>query len=352
MKRTRLLTLSGSICLVFVLMVALFAVAHAQPASKQAPIELKFAHYSPPGHPMIEGIAAPWSKMVEEKTKGKVKVTIYPAETLCKMADTFDAVASGIADIGYGLTQITPGRFPLSMVVTIPFAPWTSSSALASQVAQKLYVEGKIAKEWSDVKLLFIYTTPPSTIFLTKPVRTLKDAKGTKIVMYAHTAEGEGLEAIGFTPVTLPTPEVYLGLQRGIVEGTTLTWESCGGRKIYEVAKYALDLKMCTVPFYYVMNLKKWNSLPPDVKEGIDSVSGMWGAKFAGETVDAFNQRVKTNVVVPALKEVIALSPDELERWQKTAGVGKDWWITGVEKKGIPGKEIYEAAVRITKEIK
>ena len=352
MEKKRLLTRLGCICLVFVLVATLFVAAHAQPAAKQAPIELKFAHYSPPGHPMIEGIAAPWSKMLEEKTKGKVKVTIYPAETLCKMADTYDAVASGIADIGYGLTQITPGRFPLSMVMTIPFSPWSGSSALGSQVAQKLYVEGKIAKEWFDVKLLFIYTTPPSTIFLTKPVRTLKDAKGTKIVMYAHTAEGEGLEAIGFTPVTLPTPEVYLGLQRGIVEGTTLTWESCGGRKIYEVAKYALDLKMCTVPFYYVMNLKKWNSLPPDVKEGIDSVSGMWGAKFAGETVDVFNQRVKTNVVVPALKEVIMLSPDELERWQKTAGVGKDWWITGVEKKGHPGKEIYETAVRITKEIK
>ena len=352
MNEKRFVTLLGCICLVFVLMTTLFVAAHAQSASKQAPIELKFAHYSPPGHPMIEGIAAPWSKMVEEKTKGKVKVTIYPAETLCKMADTYDAVASGIADIGYGLTQITPGRFPLTMVMTIPFSPWTSSSALASQVAQKLYLEGKFAKEWSDVKLLFIYTTPPSTIFLTKPVRSLKDAKGTKIVMYAHTAEGEGLEAIGFTPVTLPTTEVYLGLQRGVVEGTTLTWESCAGRKIYEITKYALDLKMSTVPFYYIMNLKKWNSLPPDVKEVLNSLSGMWGAKFAGETVDTFNQRAKTNVVTPALKEVITLSPDELERWHKTAGVGKDWWIAGAEKKGLPGKEIYDAAVRITKEIK
>jgi TRAP-type C4-dicarboxylate transport system substrate-binding protein len=350
MKKERLLEVSGSIFLAFVLVTTLSITAPAQEAPK--PIELKFAHYSPPGHPMIEGIAAPWSKMVEEKTKGKVKVTIYPAETLCKMVDTYDAVVSGIADIGYGLTQITPGRFPLTMVMTIPFSPWTSSSALASQVAQKLYLEGKFAKEWSDVKLLFIYTTPPSTIFLTKPVRSLKDAKGTKIVMYAHTAEGEGLEAIGFTPVTLPTTEVYLGLQRGVVEGTTLTWESCAGRKIYEIAKYGLDLKMSTVPFYYIMNLKKWNSLPPDVQEGLNSLSGMWGAKFAGEAVDAFNERMKTNVVTPALKEVIKLAPDELERWHKTAGVGKDWWITSAEKKGLPGKEIYDTAVRITKEMK
>jgi len=149
MKKERLLEVSGGIFLVFVLVTTLFLTAFAQEAPK--PIELKFAHYSPPGHPMLEGIAKPWSKMVEEKTKGKLKITLYPAETLCKMADTYDAVVSGIADIGYGLTQMTPGRFPLSMVVTIPFSPWTVSSALASQVDQKLYEEGRIAKEWSDV---------------------------------------------------------------------------------------------------------------------------------------------------------------------------------------------------------
>jgi hypothetical protein len=41
-----------------------------------------------------------------------------------------------------------------------------------------------------------------------------------------------------------------------------------------------------------------------------------------------------------------------MERWHKVAVTGRDWWITGVEKKGLPGKEIYDAAVRITKEIK
>jgi len=349
MKKERLLEVSGSIFLAFVLVTNLSLTAPAQEAPKQ--IELKFAHYSPPGHPMLEGIAKPWSKMVEEKTKGKLKITLYPAETLCKMADTYDAVVSGIADIGYGLTQITPGRFPLSMVVTIPFAPWTVSSALASQVDQKLYAEGKIAKEWSDVKLLFIYTTPPSTVFTTKPIRSLKDAKGTKIVMYAHTAEGEGLEAIGFTPVTLPTTEVYLGLQRGVVEGTILTWESCEGRKLYEIAKYATDIKISTVPFYYIMNLKKWNSLPPDVKEAVNSLSGMWGAKFAGEAVDLNNKNAKTRVV-PTLKELVELPPAELERWHKTAAPAKDWWISGVEKKGLSGREIYDTAVRLAQEMK
>lgn len=345
MKKKRLLRRLGGICLALVLVTTFFVSADAKP------IELKFAHYSSPGHPMLEGIAKPWAKMIEEKTNGKVKITIYPAQTLCKMRDTYDAVVSGIADIGYGLTLITPGRFMLSNVITIPFAPWTSSSELASQVEQKLYDEGRFGKELSDVKLIFFYTTPPSTIFINKLVRSTDDAKGVRLVLHPHTAEGEGLKAVGFTPVMIPTPEIYLGMQRGVVDGMMLTWESCAGRKMYEVAKYAIDPKITTVPFYYIMNLKKWNSLPPDVKKAIDSLSGTWGAKFAGKRTDVSNEEAKNKVVAPKLKEVIKLSPDELKKWHKAGEKAREWWIADVQKKGLPGREIYNNAVRITKEL-
>ena len=149
MEKKRLLTRLGGICLALVLVATFSMPIHAQP------IELKFAHYSNPGHPMLEGIAKPWAKMVEEKTNGKVKITIYPAQTLVKMRDTYDGVVSGIADIAYGLTLVTPGRFPLSNVITIPFSPWTTSSELASQVVQKLYVEGLVAKEWKENPTLY-----------------------------------------------------------------------------------------------------------------------------------------------------------------------------------------------------
>ncbi|MFC1867079.1 TRAP transporter substrate-binding protein [Thermodesulfobacteriota bacterium] len=346
MKKKRVFAGLGCICLVLILVVTFVMPANAKP------IELKLAHYSSHGHPMLEGIARPWAKMVEEKTNGKVKITIYPAQTLVKMRDTYDAVVSGIADIAWGLTLVTPGRFVLSNVITIPFSPWTSSSELASQVVQKLYEDGKVAKEWSEVKLLFMHTTPPSTIFSSKPVRSYEDAKKTRLITHLHTAEGVGLQKIGFIPVAVPTPEVYLSLQRGVADATMLTWESCAGRKIYEVTKYAIDPHITTVPFYYIMNKKRWNSLPPDVKKAIDSLSGMWGSKFAGKRVDASNEDAKHNFVGPKLKEIIKLSPGELKRWQNAGEAAREWWIKYVEKKGKPGRKIYEEAVRITNELK
>jgi len=68
--------------------------------------------------------------------------------------------------------------------------------------------------------------------------------------------------------------------------------------------------------------------------------------------MDENDKKAKAEIVMPNLKEVITLSPAERERWRKLAEKGKDWWITGVEKKGLPAREVFDAAVRITNEIK
>jgi hypothetical protein len=51
--------------------------------------------------------------MVEEKSKGRLKITIYPGSTLGKAVDHFDMVKDGVADLGFTTPGYTPERFPL-----------------------------------------------------------------------------------------------------------------------------------------------------------------------------------------------------------------------------------------------
>jgi TRAP-type C4-dicarboxylate transport system substrate-binding protein len=347
-KKKRLATILG---LALVLMITIFTSAHAQPTTKPQPINLRLAHYSPPGHPMLENIAVPWSKMLEEKTNGKVKVTIYPAQTLCKMEDTPDAVRSGLADIACGFPSASPGLFPVTDVIVLPFAPWNDTAEFSSQVEQTLYNKGWIADEWRDVKLLFFYTTPPSQIFTTKPIRTMEDLKGTRIRSYGGL-QVKTAKVLGCVPITVTDPDVYMSLERRVIEGTTYTWEGCAGRKLHEVLNYALECNIYSVPFYYIMNLKKFNSLPPDVRDIIESISGMNAAKFAGKAFDANDQKAKKEVVAPALKEVIKLSPTEKKRWRKAVDQVWEDWIVETKGKGRPVREVVNAAIRIAEELK
>jgi TRAP-type transport system periplasmic protein len=91
----------------------------AAPAQDK-PIELKFSSWVGIVHGHHTRVMVPWARMIEERSGGRLKVTIYPGSTLGKPADHFDLVKNGIADMGFISPGYTPGRFPLVSVAELP----------------------------------------------------------------------------------------------------------------------------------------------------------------------------------------------------------------------------------------
>src|SRR5262249_60559218 len=61
----------------------------------------------------------PWVKRVEETTKGRVKIEVYPSQTLIKGVDMWKGVRGGIADIGWGVQGYWPGQTPPSDGISV-----------------------------------------------------------------------------------------------------------------------------------------------------------------------------------------------------------------------------------------
>ena len=80
----------------------------------------------------------PWVKQVEEATKGRVKIEVYPSQTLIKGVDMWKGIRSGIADIGWCVQGYWPEQTPLSDVMSLPFLP-ISSAEKGSEALWKLY---------------------------------------------------------------------------------------------------------------------------------------------------------------------------------------------------------------------
>jgi len=75
MKSSRVVSAVSTVAVAVFLVFAVFSTAAAQP------IQMKFAHYAEethPGHLAAKQFAA----KVEERTKGQVKISIYPANVL------------------------------------------------------------------------------------------------------------------------------------------------------------------------------------------------------------------------------------------------------------------------------
>jgi len=241
-----------------VIVLALNGSAQGTPAGT---VELKIMHFWPATHPMHQDVLVPWAKMIEERTGGRVKGVIYPGELLGKVKDTYDATLSGIADVGCAYFAATPGRFPLHTVYELPLVFFDAN--VASRVIwERFEKEEGLRAEFRDVKVLWLFCTAPMHVHMSKkPVRILEDLNGMK-VRTVGGVRATVVKMLGAIPVVISTPDTYLALERGTVDGTVSTWEIVKSFKFYEITRYHTVANLWVGVFYVVMNKKKWESLP------------------------------------------------------------------------------------------
>jgi TRAP-type C4-dicarboxylate transport system substrate-binding protein len=344
MKKRGLWMLLGSIGLVFIL---------AVPSLAQV-IKLTLADQNAvTGWGPVHALQ-PWVKKVEEATKGKVKIDVFYSQTLAKGPDIWNAVKSGVADMGWCFHGYWPDMTPLSDVITLPSLPYIKAEK-GSEVLWKLYEKfPAIQREFKDVHVCQLWTSHPYYLITSKKqVKTMEDLKGLKI----RTTGGpptDQMKALGAVPIMIPMPDNYLSLQKGVIDGMGAPWEAILSFRLYEVVKYYTIVPTCAVYFSMSMNKQKWESLPKDVQEAITSVSGLEAAKFWGRNFfDTAEEGVDEQIKKGGYEMVkYTVPPDELARWTKVAGEPL-WneWVKKMEGKGrSEARQVLNAALELLKQ--
>jgi TRAP-type C4-dicarboxylate transport system substrate-binding protein len=331
-----------------VIVLAFLVSVLAAPAIATAKTEISLSLIIPPKHLRYINVLGPWVKMVEEKTGGEVKMTVYFAAAMAKPPQTFESVMTGIADIAEGIVYATPGQFPLTEMVMLPELGLQTSEA-CSKALWKAYNEiPAVKEEWNGVKMLWLHTTPGiKLITRDKPVRTLEDLKGMKIRVSGATAVKMG-KALGFTPVSMPMGDLYLGLEKGVIDGVALPSEILVSRRLGEVAKYVTNIDLGHDAFFIVMNQAKWDDLSPEIQKVLTELSGAWAVDFTAKGWDKFDAEAEVTNKKSGI-EYIDLSAEEKAKWQKLLTPVKDEYAAEMDKKGMPGTEVLQFLLKQSK---
>jgi len=294
----------------------------------------------------------PFVRDIEEATGGRVKIIMYPGETLCKAADTFEAVNTGIADIAMALSGYTAGRFPITEVTSLPgLAIGSLTAEIASRVQMEVYYKfPEMQAEFAGVKLLYLHCFDPAAISTSeKPVRQLEDLKGLKLRV-SGVYLVEFLKRVGVAAVLMSPGEIYENMSKGVIDGAVYSPEGVCSRRIYELAKYVTFADLNVGPFYHIMNLDKWNALPPDIQKAIEGVSGVKPAMRHGKAHDDAGPLLLREICRERGIEIIDLSPEEKARWMEAAKPVWDKWVAEMEAKGVPGRQILDETMRLYEE--
>jgi TRAP-type C4-dicarboxylate transport system substrate-binding protein len=301
----------------------------------QEVIKLKAANYLPPTHPMST-LSGWFCDEIKKRTNGRVEVTYFAGGTLLNPVKMYDGLLTGISDIGMSHIDYTRGRFPVMEVFDLPLG--FPSGWVATQVATDFFDKYK-PEEWKDVHILFLSTSGPLILeSVAKPVKTMEDMKGMKI--RAVGVMSDVIKALGGLPVPLQMPDVYDALRRNVIDGVTVDLSTLKYWKFAEVVKYVTaDWQLGTgYTFYWVINKRKWDALPPDVQKTFTEVALETREKQGRlwNDMDIEGRDLFKSVG----GQIINLSDAEAEKWKKAVEPVLDSYKKDMVSKGYKEADV------------
>ncbi len=311
-----------------------------------AEFELKISHMFPPTHFIQTLVLEPWAKTIEEKSNGRVKMQIFAAgSALGDATRQFDQVRGGVVDIAIGIPAIPRGRHPRTTLIELPF---TIKTAEAGTKALTQLYDPYLKDDFPGTVMLSLTVTEPSAIHTKTSVADLDQLKGMRLRAPTPSVTAI-LNALGATPVGLPPTQIYENVERGVVEGNVMPWGPVGAFKLHEVLKNHLNARLDAVAMYTLMNERRYNSLPPDIKKLFDDskifFAQNWGKWWKDTDQIAIDAAKKAGNTVRDLPDA------SRDAWRARLQKVVDDYVAEQEKT-VPGsRKIYDAMVAALKNL-
>lgn len=249
-------------------------------------------------------------EMVAKKAPGELKIQYIGGPEAVKSPDQVQALQRGMVDMVYTTTA-----YYLSVLPEVDAYKLSQLTPSEERANGTLAYMNELHEKKIGIHLLArLGLDTKFQLFLKKPIRTA-DLKGLNIrvsPMYLQM-----IKALGGNPIVIPPTEVYVALERNVVDG--YCWTSVGIRDWgwHKQTQYVVDPPFYTVPNPLLINLKAWNKLPKKLQELLTEA-----AKEAEKKVVAYFDDLEKKERPLLLKEglqVITLPPAESEKFLRVA---------------------------------
>jgi TRAP-type C4-dicarboxylate transport system substrate-binding protein len=334
MKKINLLLL---IAVIPTLILGTLLAATAAPATPEKKWNLSLGTWGEPTHPVTTVCHKNWADTIEKRTKGRVKITLYPGGVFGQPAAHMEKLRSGVLDISQFIPALMAGMYPIAEGVgRLPFvgsSPWAAAKAL-----WQMYTEHLFDKSWdTEMHLLWIGSNlSASPIFLgKKEVVTLADMKGLKLRGTGATMK-MALDKVGAVMVVINTSELQQGMERGVVDGGVTNYAGAGAAGLIGTVKYIIETKpaLALGNIGLTMNKALWESFPPDIQQIVNEESGLKGALAQVEAYDMGDAAAKAKFIASGTK-IRQFSKADIDTWTKLTANVKEDWLKEMAAKGL-----------------
>ena len=201
-------------------------------------VEWKMGHIMPPDHPANRAMEAAAAE-IAEKTEGRIQITVFPAGQIGSAKEILTGLQLGTTEMAFDGAGILSQWLPGLSVLEAPYLAKDFGHLkrlIESPKGQELIEE---LRTGSGMRLLDVwyYGTRQITNNV-RPINTVADLSGLKLRVPEIDLSLQFAAALGATPTPMAFPELYLGLQTGVVDGQENPLPTINSAKFFEVQKH------------------------------------------------------------------------------------------------------------------
>src|SRR3954468_4881089 len=294
---------------------ALAASASGGARAQGAPIVIKFSHVVAPDTPKGNG-AQRFKELAEERTKGRVKVEVYPNSQLYKDKEEMEALQLG------SVQMLAPSQSKFGPLGVKEFEVFDLPFLCKDTAAFKGITDGALGKELfaklepKGIRGMAYWDNGFHQMIANRPLHHVADFKGLKMRIQSSKVLDAQMRALGAIPQVMAFSELYQALQSGVVDGTEGTPSNFFTQKIYEVQKHITLSNHGHLAYAAIVNKKFWDGLPADIRTTLDGCMKD-ATKYANEIAASENVAGLEKIRASGKCTIYQLAPDESLEWKK-----------------------------------
>jgi tripartite ATP-independent transporter DctP family solute receptor len=268
-------------------LIVLFVFATLAPVPLWAePVELKFGHVGEPGS-LFALSAEEFARRANAKLGGKYKVVVYGSSQLGGDKELLQKLKLGTVDFALPSTVMS-SEVDAFGVFEMPYL--VKDREHMKRIEKEVFwpMLAPLAEK-KGLKIIAVWENGYRHITNSKrPIQKPEDLRGIKLRVPEGKWRVKMFQAYGANPSPMKFSEVFTALQTGVMDGQENPFAQIYSAKFQEVQKYLSLTGHVYTPAYVTVGLKKWDSLPADVRKVLEETAGETQS-FVYQTAERFD---------------------------------------------------------------
>jgi TRAP-type mannitol/chloroaromatic compound transport system substrate-binding protein len=248
---------------------------------------------------------------------GRLDIKVFPSGAIVPAMEIFEATSKGTLDAFHSWPGYWKGR-------NEAFNAYASVGMGLDNEGYNIWYYERGGKEMFD-ELYGRYNLKPFFcgnvgqeigMHSNKKVTKVEDFKGTKIRTVGWYQDV--LTRMGASVTPLPVGEIYLGLERGIIDAVEFSSPTANvSTGFHEITKYVIfpGIHQPSCQFDAVFNMDKWKSLPEDLKQIVETCAKetqLWANAWQE------NSNIEALKIIGAKSEFVKMEDAAIVEFAKT----------------------------------